>query len=303
VVSGVPKKNLNLLSFAQNNNDENQNDDLSESQDFGHFSQQERIPQLEKRRRITPSTLPLPGLAEYNESDDEEEILSTKKTAEDLDDEANDFAVKMAQKIRNKHTSKRSRTITNDDEHDVDPPNKHQKLQEIKLEAQQAIAQLNASRAIASTNLTTADCADEDTNVANALLTPYEVLRRKRTNKDIRNREEDTLSRLAAFQNTLKSFKQGQPATNVSTIRASNAASFNYSTTTTTTTSNGESYHGQILQDDEGQDDEGNAPDWFIGKLKFRRHTDELFRDSTEGGNSTDDYITLDDKKRYSGYT
>ena len=44
-------------------------------------------------------------------------------------------------------------------------------------------------------------------------------------------------------------------------------------------------YSGQVLDADSESDDEA----WFAGKLKFRKHTDDLFRTGT-----VDDYATYD---------
>ena len=46
-----------------------------------------------------------------------------------------------------------------------------------------------------------------------------------------------------------------------------------------------QTYSGQVLEADSGSDDDA----WFAGKLKFRKHTDDLFRTG-----HVDDYATHD---------
>ena len=99
---------------------------------------------------------------------------------------------------------------------------------------------------------------------ARQLLSPSETLRQQHRagSGRTRSREADTLAKLSAFSSSLKATKEevGEPSVEPVT------------------------YSGQVL-DADGVDDEA----WFAGKLKFRKHTDDLFRTGT-----VDDYATYD---------
>ena len=62
--------------------------------------------------------------------------------------------------------------------------------------------------------------------------------------------------------------------------------------------SNQEGYHGQILE--KGSDDESETADseWFQGKLKFRKHVDDSYRNrvlpAAGDGRFADDYAVVD---------
>ncbi len=105
----------------------------------------------------------------------------------------------------------------------------------------------------------------EALNAARQLLSPSETLRQQHRAKSgrTRSREADTLAKLSAFSSTLKATKEevGEPSVEPVT------------------------YSGQVLDADSDSDDEA----WFAGKLKFRKHTDDLFRTGT-----VDDYATYD---------
>ena len=100
---------------------------------------------------------------------------------------------------------------------------------------------------------------------ARQLLSPSETLRQQHRAKSgrTRSREADTLAKLSAFSSSLKATKEevGEPSVEPVT------------------------YSGQVLDADSESDDEA----WFAGKLKFRKHTDDLFRTGT-----VDDYATYD---------
>lgn len=83
-----------------------------------------------------------------------------------------------------------------------------------------------------------------------------------------------TLNKLEEFKNSLK---QSKPSTN-DPNSSSNA---------------GETYHGQVLEKD--SDGEENLADWCSGKLKFKRHIDDQYR---QGGDKfrVEDYEVVDPK-------
>lgn len=53
-----------------------------------------------------------------------------------------------------------------------------------------------------------------------------------------------------------------------------------------------ESYHGQLLEVDEKPDEDAtNLENWHVGKLKFKKHIDDAYR------NSVDDYVVIDPRE------
>jgi len=118
--------------------------------------------------------------------------------------------------------------------------------------------------------------ADADA-AARDLVSPFEALRRKNRdrNKKTKGRESDTLAKLAAFSSGMKTKK-----VEIGDVERSAPAT----------------YAGQVDSDSDSDDD---GADWFAGKLKFKKHTDDLFR--TGGGRalggdgrSADDYAVID---------
>lgn len=60
---------------------------------------------------------------------------------------------------------------------------------------------------------------------------------------------------------------------------------------------NAEIYHGQVLEkdsDDEGEDDKVKGKDWFAGKLKFKKHIDDQYRN----GQQRDDGLEVIDPRQ-----
>ena len=57
---------------------------------------------------------------------------------------------------------------------------------------------------------------------------------------------------------------------------------------------NVESYHGQVLEDDSG-DDDGVDDTWHAGKLKFRKHIDDSYRSGVK--TEDDPYVTVDPRR------
>lgn len=109
------------------------------------------------------------------------------------------------------------------------------------------------------------------------MLTPLEqrrqkYLQRKAVSSD---REGSTLSKLEEFKKGLKSSK---------------------SVETKETTKQTESYHGQIL-DNNSDEDDANMNDWYVGKLKFRKHVDDQYRQGSENFR-VEEYDVVDTRKQ-----
>ncbi len=112
------------------------------------------------------------------------------------------------------------------------------------------------------------------------MLTPLEqrrqkYLQRKAVSSD---REENTLNKLDEFKKGLKSSKS-KPA-----------LESNESTKQT------ESYHGQILEHNSDEDD-ANMNDWYVGKLKFRKHVDDQYRQGSDKFR-VEEYDVVDTRKQ-----
>ena len=133
-------------------------------------------------------------------------------------------------------------------------------------------------------------------------------LARFRTKAPARNRksrEDETMSKLSAFQNKVKKktelrkghySDQGQLDNSLASRLARKAET----NTDPVPEDSGEAYHGQLLADDEG--DESN--DWMATRFKCRRHIDHisrLERDESGGdGRHMNDYDVIDEKHQKS---
>ena len=200
----------------------------------------------ERTKRIVP--LPPP---------DEPDVVDEKKPPLDLDEDARDFTRKMRAKVRDRMARL--------------PPQDDDKLREARRD-------LRAAKAIVPRDDDDDDDDEDQKAAANAQLAgPYEVMRykNKRHKATVKDREQDTLARLAKFKSSLASTKLQSSDTHHREEKS-------------------QSYHGQILQDDDDNDDDGNAPNWFLGKLKFKKHTDDLFRTTTT--DDKDHYVTIDSR-------
>ncbi|KAH8073561.1 peptidyl-prolyl cis-trans isomerase [Aureococcus anophagefferens] len=100
------------------------------------------------------------------------------------------------------------------------------------------------------------------------------ALKNKRA-KTTKGRESDTLARLAAFSSSLKTSKSDR--------------------------ADADAPPAAPAMDWLGGDDDGDDADWFAGKLKFRKHTDDLFRTGGDG-RSADDDLTLDPREKPKSY-
>ncbi|KAG7381725.1 Peptidyl-prolyl isomerase cwc27 [Phytophthora pseudosyringae] len=122
------------------------------------------------------------------------------------------------------------------------------------------------------------------------MLTPLQqqrqnyLQRKKSTNRSAR--EQDTLSKLKKFQATLfdVNMKKSSPGADAKSEEDVDK----------TKKESDESYHGQILEDDDGDDDTNDDKSWMTAKLKFKKHIDDQFRAGNEP--STDDYLTIDSR-------
>jgi len=105
------------------------------------------------------------------------------------------------------------------------------------------------------------------------LNTPLEQRRQKyiKRKNEFGNRQDDTLAKLAKFSNKLKEEKKS--SSNNDHIE-----------------STGVVYNGQVLERDifEGDDDDGNS--WHAGKLKFKKHIDDSYRNKE----TLDNWETID---------
>lgn len=121
------------------------------------------------------------------------------------------------------------------------------------------------------------------------------VINKKVSQKE---REEETLARLAAFQNNVRRSvtERGDVANdtiqdNSLAARMARRAAADAQASSTHQSDNDEedaAYHGQILDDDE---DEGDAKRWLQTKFQCRRHMDH-----TAGHDRLDDYKVIDSK-------
>ncbi|KAL7680086.1 putative cyclophilin-type peptidyl-prolyl cis-trans isomerase domain-containing protein [Plasmopara halstedii] len=111
------------------------------------------------------------------------------------------------------------------------------------------------------------------------MLTPLQqqrqkYLQRKKTSSRTA-REQETLSKLKKFQTTL--------------IDVNTTAN---TSKDVTNEAKEESYHGQVLECDDDDDNSNEDKSWMTAKLKFTKHIDDQFRAGHEP--STDDYMTID---------
>lgn len=83
----------------------------------------------------------------------------------------------------------------------------------------------------------------------------HRFLKRKR---DLGSRQEETLTKLQEFSQNLRETKKTVPVASIEEV---------------------ESYHGQVLEKGENEDDPKEIERyWHAGSLKFRRHIDDEYR-------------------------
>ncbi|KAL4085941.1 hypothetical protein PRIC1_014565 [Phytophthora ramorum] len=122
------------------------------------------------------------------------------------------------------------------------------------------------------------------------MLTPLQQQRQKYLQrKKVSNRsarEKDTLSKLKKFQETLVDVNSTQ-RTSAEDPKSDEDADKGRK-------DSAESYHGQVLEDSDDDNDTNDDKSWMTAKLKFKKHIDDQFRAGNE--RSTDDYLTIDSR-------
>ncbi|CAI5708480.1 unnamed protein product [Peronospora destructor] len=120
------------------------------------------------------------------------------------------------------------------------------------------------------------------------MLTPLQQQRQKYLQRNkVSNRsarEQDTLLKLKKFQATLVDVKKASRAEDANENK--------------TKKDGAESYHGQILEDDDDNDDSNADKSWMTAKLKFKKHIDDQYRSGNDP--STDDYMMIDSRNEFS---
>lgn len=117
--------------------------------------------------------------------------------------------------------------------------------------------------------------------------------------KNKRQREEDTMAKLGAFKTKVR--KQAAEGKNQAGVevkdnslaaRMARKAQGASASTTTSENGGGETYHGQILEDNSEEDG-----DWMGTRFKCRRHMDHSSRQKGGDGRDMNDYEVIDEKK------
>lgn len=265
-----PKKDLKLLSFG---------DEEEEESVIPH----------------KPTPAPPRSIADEKSSDEDapsslreavsssKRISSKRRAAFDREADADDFAATM--KARLKERSKRvkertARTVrsTHGDSDNLDAMVASARAEEqaAKLGALKAEAK-RASEKLEEGILRAAAHKIDKLDKFSELLKPSDRARRdvKRKKANTKERETETLAKLYKFTKSLETSKRNFPPGTQSHQESS--------------------YHGQLMVSDEDEDDDGNAEDWFAGKLNFKKHTDDLFRTSGDGRDAND-YLTVDER-------
>lgn len=156
----------------------------------------------------------------------------------------------------------------------------YRRLQAELLQARKAAgAPRSAKRPLARVEGASAAAAARKVPAApeDELLTEVEKRRRKyraRSALKLEEREDSTLQALAAFTSSMRSRRAAAGGGGASESMFGR-----------------ETYAGQVLEAEDGA--AGDDGDWFVGKLKFRKHVDDAYRRSEP---SVDDYVTIDGK-------
>lgn len=279
------KQDLKLLSFADEDNEET----------TGFQARTDKV---------VPAP-PSSSLVGYAQSDDDDESQQSSppppppsqspphsqrreqpKRVFDRDADASNFAASMAAKVKERmaRLKKRSKTTTTtrDDARLAELKAEASTAQKKLLRAAPTIAvnETESSRPPAAPAPPSIDASSahpllrtSKTTTASSLLSANERLRldTKRKKANSKDREDDTLARLERFSSNLKSTK----------------------TKATPEVRQATNYDGKVLEDD---DDDGNDTDWFVGRLTFKKHTDDLFKKSGGDGRDANDYILVDDR-------
>ena len=298
-LSQKPKKELKaikdtkLLSFGE---EEDEIDDSSISIKRGmHSSHDSKIvkdPKLSNQvasdlQDIQSSSLPI------TKSSNIETKQHQDNNDDDDDYEANDWDKKMRLKILEKrmeverrqgykpHTSKvEKRNDESDDDNDDDynddnNNSEQQKITERTKEYQkQRDNLLRSKRAIQVLTGTDAEKLRKDAAYQN-LTTPLELRRQKyiKRKSEFGNRQDDTLKKLATFSNKLKEEKKTVVNEEIKEAIV---------------------YSGQVLEKDVFEDDGDDDQGWHNGKLKFKKHIDDSYRNKAE----SESWETIDTRNK-----
>lgn len=130
----------------------------------------------------------------------------------------------------------------------------------------------------------------EEAAAYQSLATPLERRRNKylQNKKEYGNRQDETLTKLNMFTKKIKSEK-------TPLVLQTNANERNKQVTQNN--QEPDFYHGQILENDDSDEDQDGVK-WHNGKLKFKRHIDDKYRQKLAGdGRRGDDYVVLDPRE------
>jgi hypothetical protein len=113
------------------------------------------------------------------------------------------------------------------------------------------------------------------------LISPLEQRRQKyiKRKREFGERSEETFEKLKKFTSDFRTAKSTQPPATAVEVEA---------------------YHGQVLEKSEESDDE-DLSNWNSGKLKFKKHIDDKFRNGQQlggDGRSAVDYDVIDPRNR-----
>lgn len=122
-----------------------------------------------------------------------------------------------------------------------------------------------------------------------------------KASKNKRQREEDTMAKLGAFKTKVrKQAAEGKSQAGADDIkdnslaaRMARKAQGASASSTTSDNGGGETYHGQVLEDNNEEDG-----DWMGTRFKCRRHMDHSSRQKGGDGRDMNDYEVIDEKNR-----
>lgn len=137
-------------------------------------------------------------------------------------------------------------------------------------------------------------------------MTPLEQRRRKymKRKSEFGDRSEETMAKLRQFTSTIRTAKQQQ--------QQQQSGDAGGEETQERQEDGAVAYHGQVLEDDDAIDPEREKlelQNWFVGKLKCKKHIDDKYRNGAVGdsagprsetgadGRNVDDYLVIDPRK------
>eukprot|EP01033_Poteriospumella_lacustris_P011230 gene11230-7985_t len=235
-----------------------------------------------KVKEVTAAAVRNNKLLSFGESEDEEDEPSNLRDDEDSGAEDRELAKRA---LKRPAEASRPTAKADDDDDDalldeeamvraIKRAKREEGLKSKSNEYTQLRDELLRSRRAVNV-LTGAEAANvQKQNAFQEMLTPLEQRRQKYMQRKAvhGHREDDTLSKLDAFKKTLQASKpEGKDEARAAV----------------------ESYHGQVLE--ANSDEEENLSDWCSGKLKFKRHVDDRYR---QGGDKfrVEEYEVVDPK-------